>query len=275
MNKISNAIDIINRILLLSILSIVIYILYKKYTEEEEEEEDFKNDLDNTKKKNNLDLYNINDPFFDDLSLDSHKNNKIISDKIQYESDSISQATESFGSIGSILSLKKHDKNKYPYVYFNISIDKHIIGKIIFKLYVDKVPRTVLNFIKLATEEKGYGYKNSIFHRIIPNFMIQGGDFERQDGSGGTSIYGKCFEDESFEIKHDRHGLLSMANSGPNTNGSQFFITLDMLPHLDGKHVVFGEVINGFEIVEEIAKYGTVEGKPEKQIIISDCNLLN
>ncbi|MES1905226.1 MAG: hypothetical protein MHPSP_001914 [Paramarteilia canceri] len=159
-------------------------------------------------------------------------------------------------------------------VYFDIQIGSKNAGRIVFELFNDIVPKTAENFRALATHEKGFGYKGSKFHRVIDGFMAQGGDFTNHNGTGGKSIYGTKFEDENFDYKHEEPYLLSMANAGPNTNGSQFFITFAKTSWLDGKHVVFGKVIEGTNVVEEMQKFGSSSGKTSSEIKIVDCNQL-
>ncbi|CAL8330179.1 peptidyl-prolyl cis-trans isomerase D isoform X1 [Gadus morhua] len=173
----------------------------------------------------------------------------------------------------------KPSNHENPRVFFDVDIGGERAGRLVLELFTDVTPRTAENFRALCTGEKGEGkatgkplhFKACPFHRIIKSFMIQGGDFSNQDGTGGESIYGEKFEDENFHYKHDRVGLLSMANAGPNTNGSQFFITTVATPHLDGKHVVFGQVLRGLGLVKTLEATETREDTPVKPCVIADC----
>ena len=168
-----------------------------------------------------------------------------------------------------------------PKVFFDITIGGTPAGRVVMELRADVAPKTAENFRALCTGEKGMGtagkplhFKGSSFHRIIPDFMCQGGDFTRGNGTGGESIYGAKFADEDFTLKHTGPGLLSMANAGPNTNGSQFFLTTVATPWLDGKHVVFGSVVEGMDVVAAMEQVGSRNGQTSQPVVIADCGQL-
>ncbi|XP_007456875.1 PREDICTED: E3 SUMO-protein ligase RanBP2 isoform X2 [Lipotes vexillifer] len=162
-------------------------------------------------------------------------------------------------------------KETNPVVFFDVCADDEPLGRITMELFSNIVPQTAENFRALCTGEKGFGFKNSIFHRVIPDFVCHGGDITKHDGTGGRSIYGDKFEDENFDMKHTSPGLLSMANQGQDTNNSQFFITLKKAEHLDFKHVVFGFVKDGMDTVKKIESFGSLEGSVSRRIIITEC----
>lgn len=163
-------------------------------------------------------------------------------------------------------------------MYFDLKLSNdrtfERLGRVVIELKEDACPKTAENFKQLCTGEKGFGYEGSRFHRVIPNFMCQGGDFTNDNGTGGKSIYGRNFPDENFDLPHNGPGILSMANAGPNTNGSQFFLCTVATPFLNGKHTVFGQVVEGYSVVKALESVGSQSGAPSYDVFIDKCGIV-
>lgn len=173
-----------------------------------------------------------------------------------------------------LLSVSSGMAQVRPKVFLDVTADGRPLGRIVIELRADVVPKTAENFRALCTGEKGFGFKASTFHRVVPQFMLNGGDFTNHNGTGGKSIYGAKFADENFTLKHTGPGVVSMSNTGPNTNGSQFMICTVATPWLDGKNVVFGQVVTGMDVVGKIENLGTSAGKTTARIVIENCGQL-
>lgn len=179
-------------------------------------------------------------------------------------------------SVPYAIPLPVNEKNTKVYFDLKLSNDRQFerLGRIVIELKEDSCPKTAENFKQLCSGEKGFGYAGSRFHRVIPNFMCQGGDFTNDNGTGGKSIYGKNFPDENFELPHNGPGILSMANAGPNTNGSQFFLCTVATPFLNGKHTVFGQVVEGYSVVKALESVGSQSGAPAYDVFIEKCGIV-
>jgi len=180
------------------------------------------------------------------------------------------QGEQEESHVVSKIAPREQRKDALPEVYLDIKAGSMALGRIVLTLRSDICPRTAENFRCLCTHERGFGYKSSLFHRVIPGFMLQAGDFTNNNGTGGRSIYGGKFNDENFTLSHEPY-CLAMANSGPGTNGSQFYITCDRTDWLNGKHVVFGKVTGGLDVVKKVERLGSKSGKPADKVVIQSC----
>lgn len=221
-----------------------------------------KNKLINKIKEANLEKYFLN------LKTNFLIDNNSKKDDNTEDEEELSASEETLNIVNKLHTAMIDKKSK---IYFDISIDNKKMGRIVFKLFTDIVPKTCKNVLDLC---KNKAYKNNKFHRLVKDFCIQGGDITNNDGNGGISIYGNKFDDENFKIKHDRPGIISMANSGPNTNNSQFFITFQKISNLDNKHVAFGEIIDGLDKLKELNTLNSINEEPNNNIIIEDCGVL-
>lgn len=270
--------EIIDIILCVVIIAVIIILIYNNFVGGSSNKNSVQNPQKSSTLYNNTPI-NMSNTSYKKTPPDDKSNGRKIKKKKKVMFGNIQKhcpkeiiKKRPYGNTKQKSILKKEHNKSNDKVYMDLTESGKYIGRIIIKLFMDVTPKTCKNFYHLCKEEK---YKGSPFHRIIKDFMIQGGDYTRGNGTGGMSIYGQKFNDENFDIPHDRPYLLSMANSGPDTNGSQFFITTSETPHLDGKHVVFGEVISGHDVIDYLNDVETSNNdRPVNNVIISKCGAI-